>query len=154
MSSLTLWAPPAWTGLVRRPSPFAELDNWLRDIFAANDWSNADFNPAAEVARDGDDAVVRLELPGVDVDKDVKVDVHNGQLVVHGERRDEHTDDKNGRTVRELRYGSFRRSFTLPAHVDSDAITASYNGGVLTVRVTGAYQDQSADGAKRIPITS
>jgi HSP20 family protein len=153
MSSLTLWSQPAWTGLVRRPSPFAELDNWLRDIFGANDWINADFSPAAEVTRDGDDAVVRLELPGVDVDKDVNVEVHDGRLAVHGERRDEHTDEKNGRTVRELRYGSFRRSFTLPTHVDGDAISASYDAGVLTIRVAGAYQDQPAGGAKRIPIT-
>ena len=87
MSNLALWSPP---------SPFAELDNWLKDAFGAlwgssfgPDWINADFRPAAEVARDGDDAVVRVELPGVDVDKDVNVEVDNGQLVIHGERRDE-----------------------------------------------------------------
>jgi HSP20 family molecular chaperone IbpA len=41
--------------------------------------------------------------------------------------------------VSEVRYGSFRRAFTLPVHVTGDAITASYDAGVLTVRVTGAY---------------
>ena len=46
------------------------------------------FRPAAEIAKDGDDAVVRVELPGVDVEKDVNVEVE-GQLVIHGERRDE-----------------------------------------------------------------
>jgi len=156
MSNLALWSPPSFSWLTRRPSPFVELDNWLRDVFGAagaNAWIDADFSPAAEVDRDGDDAVVRVELPGVDIDKDVNVEVENGQLVIHGERRDEHTEDKNGRTLHELRYGSFRRSFTLPSHVDSDAIAASYDKGVLTVRVTGAYKDQPLAGAKRIPIT-
>ncbi|HEX2284938.1 MAG TPA: Hsp20/alpha crystallin family protein [Mycobacterium sp.] len=129
------------------------MDNWLRDFFGSNEWINADFSPAAEVTRDGDDAVVRVELPGVDVEKDVNVELENGQLVIHGERRDEHTEEKNGRTLRELRYGSFRRSFALPSHVDSDAISASYDKGVLTIKVPGAYKDQPLPGAKRIAIS-
>jgi HSP20 family protein len=108
------------------------------------------FSPAAEIVKDGDDAVVRLELPGVDVDKDVNVEVDKGRLVIHGERRDEHSEEENGRTLREIRYGSFRRSFQLPAHVTSEAVTASFDAGVLTVRVTGAYAGTQA---KRIEVT-
>ena len=67
------------------------------------------FSPAAEIVKDGDDAVVRVELPGVDVEKDVNVEVDKGQLVIHGEHRDEHAEEKDGRTLREVRYGSFRR---------------------------------------------
>ncbi|OBI32929.1 Hsp20/alpha crystallin family protein, partial [Mycobacterium sp. E2238] len=100
--------------------------------------------------KDGDDAIVRVELPGVDVEKDVNVEVDRGRLVIHGERRDEHAEEKDGRTLREVRYGSFRRSFQLPAHVTGDAITASYDAGVLTVRVTGAYAGSQA---RRIEIT-
>jgi HSP20 family protein len=153
MSNLALWSPPSWGNLLRRSAPFTELDSWLRDVFSGDDWVNADFSPAAEVDRDGDDAVVKVELPGVDVEKDVNVEVENGQLVIHGERRDEHTEKKNGRTLRELRYGSFRRSFTLPSHVDGDAISASYDKGVLTVRVPAAYKGDSLPEAKRIPIS-
>jgi HSP20 family molecular chaperone IbpA len=108
------------------------------------------FNPAAEIVKDGDDAVVRLELPGVDVEKDVNVEVDKGRLVVHGEHRDEHAEENNGRTLREIRYGSFRRSFQLPAHVTSEAVAASYDGGVLTVRVAGAY---AGSAVQRIAIT-
>ncbi|ORW88314.1 heat-shock protein Hsp20 [Mycobacterium sp. IEC1808] len=134
MSNLALWSRPAW-----------EADRWLRDFFgpaAATDWFkpvSSGFTPAAEIVKDGDDAVVRLELPGVDVEKDVNVEVENGRLVVHGEHRDEHAEEQNGRTLREIRYGSFRRSFQLPAHVTGEAVTASYDDGVLTVRVAGAY---------------
>jgi HSP20 family protein len=145
MSNLALWSRPAW-----------DTERWLRDFFgpaAATDWFkpvSSGFTPPAEIVKDGDDAVVRLELPGVDVEKDVNVEVENGRLVIHGEHRDEHAEEQNGRTLREIRYGSFRRSFQLPAHVTGDAITASYDAGVLTVRVAGAYAGSQP---QRIAIT-
>jgi HSP20 family protein len=111
------------------------------------------FSPAAEVVKDGEDAVVRLELAGVDVDNDVNVEVDHGRLVIHGERRDEHVSEdsaNDGRTLREVRYGSFRRSFQLPAHITGEAVSASYDAGVLTVRVAGAYAGTQA---QRIAIT-
>jgi len=128
MSNLTIWARPAWN-----------LDRWVNDFFGpatVNDWA---FRPAAEIVKDGDDAVLRVELPGVDVENDVHVEVDKGALIIHGERRDEHSEEKNGRTLREVRYGSFRRSFALPSHVGGDAVTATYEAGVLIVRVAGAY---------------
>jgi HSP20 family molecular chaperone IbpA len=135
MSNLTLWSRPT--------------DRWVHDLFgpAATDWVKpiaGAFSPAAEVVKDGDDAVVRLELPGVDVDKDVNVEIDHNRLIIHGERRDEHAEDKDGRTLREVRYGSFRRSFQLPAHITGEAVSASYDAGVLTVRVTGAYAGTQA----------
>jgi HSP20 family protein len=134
MSQLTLWARPTW-----------DIDRWVKQgVFTG-------FSPAAEVAKDGDDAVVRVELPGVDVEKDVNVEVDRGQLVIRGERRDEHSEEKDGRTLSEVRYGSFRRSFRLPAHVTGEAISASYDAGVLTVRVAGAYKGAEA---QRIAIES
>ncbi|WP_374023327.1 Hsp20/alpha crystallin family protein [Mycobacterium sp. HNNTM2301] len=145
MSNVALWSRPAWN-----------TDRWLRDFFgpaAAADWykpATSGFHPAAEIVKDGDDAVVRVELPGVDVEKDVNVEVDRGRLVIRGERRDEHAEEQDGRTLREVRYGSFRRSFQLPAHVTGDAITASYDAGVLTVRVAGAY---AGNQAQRIEIT-
>src|SRR6201988_3838105 len=146
MTNLALWSRPTW-----------DTDRWLRDFFgpaATADWfkpATSGFRPAAEIVKDGEDAVVRLELPGVDVEKDVNVEVDKGRLVIHGERRDEHAEEKDGRTLREVRYGSFRRSFKLPAHVTSDAISASYDAGVLTVRVAGAHKGAEA---QRIAIDS
>jgi HSP20 family molecular chaperone IbpA len=50
---------------------------------------------------------------------------------------------------RELRYGSFRRTFRLPSTVDADAVSASYDAGIVTILVTGAY---AASQARRIEI--
>lgn len=142
MSTLSLWT---------RFDPFAEFDALVRNAFGPVATRRNGFVPAAEIARDGDDAVVRVELPGLDVDRDVTVEVDRGQLVVRGERRDERTEEQDGRSLREVRYGSFFRSFALPQHVTADAISASYDAGVLTVRVAGAY---AGTGAKKIAVTS
>ncbi|HEY2674951.1 MAG TPA: Hsp20/alpha crystallin family protein [Rugosimonospora sp.] len=144
MSTLSLWA---------RRDPFAEFDALVRNAFGpVATWPArrpTGFTPAAEVSRDGEDAVVRVELPGLDVTNDVTVEVDRGRLVVRGERRDERTQEQDGRSLREVRYGSFQRSFDLPAHVSADAVSASYDAGVLSVRVAGAY---AGTGARRIAI--
>jgi HSP20 family molecular chaperone IbpA len=139
MSTLSLWRPFAFD---------REFDSLVRRAFAP---VTTGFTPAADITRDGDDALVRLELPGLDVEKDVEVSVDGDQLVVRGERRDERTEERGGRSLREVRYGSFRRSFTLPAHLTADAVSASYDAGVLTVRVAGAHT--AGSGARRIPVT-
>ncbi|MDD4867697.1 MAG: Hsp20/alpha crystallin family protein [Mycobacterium sp.] len=145
MSSLALWSRPTW-----------DTDRWLRDFFgpaATTDWYKpvkSGFRPAAEIVRDGDDALIRLELPGIDVDKDVNVEVEGDHLVIHGEHRDDRAEQNDNYTLREIRYGSFRRSFQLPAHVSSEAVSASYDAGVLTVRVAGGY---AGTRPQRIPVT-
>ncbi|MDR7274897.1 Hsp20/alpha crystallin family protein [Catenuloplanes atrovinosus] len=137
-----------WT----RRDPFAEFDALVRNAFSPVATSRpAGFTPAAEVLRDGDDAVVRLELPGVDAENDVAVEVDGGRLTVRGERRDERAEQRDGRSLREVRYGAFRRSFGLPAHVTSEAVSATYDAGVLSVRVAGAYAGREA---RRIPVTA
>lgn len=135
MSTLALRTRPTW-----------DLDRWVRDFFGpatAEGWATRAFTPAAEISREGDDALVRVELPGLDVEKDVNVEVDRGYLVIHGERRDERSSgdlDEDGRTLREVRYGSFRRSFKLPEHVAGQDITAEYDAGVLTVRIPDAHK--------------
>ncbi len=147
MSSLTLWSRPFAT----RPYLRTYGRPATRTVVRTVSRPSAGFVPAAEVARDGADALVKLELPGLDVAKDVVVEVIGGRLVVRGERRDERSEEHGGRSLREVRYGSFRRSFALPAGVDADAVTATYDAGVLTVRVAGAY---SGTDARRITVTA
>lgn len=142
--------------LARRRDPFAEFDALVRNAFGSTGWQTqttlpTGFTPSAEVSRDGEDAVVRLALPGIDAENDVTVEVKDGRLLVHGERRDEHSEDEGGRTLQEFRYGEFRRSFTLPKHVTPAEINASYDAGVLAIRVSGAYTDAEA---QRIPVTA
>lgn len=129
-------------GIIVR-DPFREFDSLVRRAFGPAPFESgpAGFVPPAESHRDGDDLVVRLELAGVDVSKDVEVEVQGRQLLITGQRRDERDERTEAGRIQEFRYGSFRRAFTLGAQVDADRVSASYDAGMLTVRVAGAYAD-------------
>jgi HSP20 family protein len=85
---------------------------------------------------DGDMLVVRAELPGVDPDKDVEITVSDDVLTIAAERREEKTEGEQGKPGyrSEFRYGSYRRSISLPAGVTADAVNATYHDGILEVR--------------------
>jgi HSP20 family protein len=93
--------------------------------------------PALDVLQEDGDIVVRAELPGVK-QEDVDITFHNGVLTISGERKAEEEREGSGYYVRERRYGSFRRSMTLPQGTDEGKISARFEDGVLEVRVAGA----------------
>ena len=83
---------------------------------------------------DNHELVLKAELPDV-TREDISLRVENNTLTISGHKKAE-TDVKEQQYRRiERTYGSFSRSFTLPATVDASAIAAEYKNGVLTVRL-------------------
>jgi HSP20 family protein len=107
--------------------------------------------PSADVITEGDDVVINLELPGVDVEKDVAVEIERGRLVVRGERGSSTESTEGGRVRRETWRGSFRREFALPENIAAEKVVATYDRGVLSVRLPGAV---AAPTSTRIPVTA
>jgi HSP20 family protein len=85
--------------------------------------------------RDGDDVVIRAELPGIDPDEDVTIDVADHRLHIEAERHEDEEMERKGVLHRELRYGRFSRDLTLPEGVTDEDISASYADGILEIRV-------------------
>ena len=147
---------------VTRFDPFSVLARMDRefDELVRRGWTGpretasamAGFVPAVEVVRDGADVIVRVELPGVDVERDVTIEVDRGKLVISGERRDERAEQTEGVLVRELRYGQFRREFALPPGISPEQVEASYDSGLLDVRVRGVVQPEPTP--VRVPINA
>ncbi|SNQ49680.1 Molecular chaperone (Small heat shock protein) [Frankia canadensis] len=106
--------------------------------------------PSADVVADGEDVVINLELPGVDVERDVVVEIDRGRLVVRGQRGGQREEARGGRVHRERWSGGFRREFRLPERVDAARISAGYERGVLSVRLAGAAVEPKAT---RIAVT-
>jgi HSP20 family protein len=105
--------------------------------------------PACDVVlRDGD-LVVRVDLPGVDPDRDVRVSVEDGVLYIRGERRWPGDRDSGGYHRREWAYGRFQRAVPLPDSVVVDDLRASYADGVLEI-VVPRYRVVSEP--RRIPV--
>lgn len=135
------------TMMTSRPStPIGEMLDWLETggPFGARGPGSAALVRVEDFVEDGV-YTVRAELPGIDPDKDVRIELSGDTLVISGERREEQKD----KVRHEFRYGSFHRSLTMPAGFKADAITATYENGVLEVSVP---LDGEADKTRQIPV--
>jgi len=135
--AVTRWDP--FTALARFDR---EFDDLVRRGWGGNTVARTGFVPPVEMHMRGSDVVIRLELPGIDVNDDVDVSVDKGRLVIRGERRDAKNEQGAQFLVRELRYGSFRREFALPEGVTAENIDASYDQGMLEVVVRNAVMPE------------
>jgi len=102
-----------------------ELDRWFESPLAG--WA-----PALDVHEDKDSFVVRTELPGLKRE-DIEVSLHDGALVISGERKSEKIEEGVSVHRQERYYGKFQRALTLPEPVAANKVKADYKDGVLTV---------------------
>lgn len=92
------------------------------------------WTPAMDLTERDGVFVLRADLPGVS-EEDVSVELDDRLLTVSGERKSATESERDGFHRIERAYGSFSRSLTLPEGVDADAIEASFDRGVLEVRI-------------------
>jgi HSP20 family protein len=123
---LMRWDP--FTALARLDDEFDEV---VRRTFGSATYQ---FVPPVEMATDGSDVVISMEMPGVDI-SDIDIEVADGRLTITGERKDRWEDTRGKVLVREFRYGSFRRTFQLPPGVTHEQIEAEADKGVLRLRI-------------------
>ena len=90
--------------------------------------------PPMDLVETDDHLVLKADLPGLDTD-DVNIEVKDGVLTVSGERKTEHEERTDGYYRVERSFGGFSRSMALPEHVDAARINASFDKGVLEVRI-------------------
>jgi HSP20 family protein len=90
--------------------------------------------PPMDLVETEDHLVLKADLPGLDSD-DVNIEVKDGVLTVSGERKTEHEERADGFYRVERAFGGFSRSMSLPQQVDAEQISASFDKGVLEVRI-------------------
>lgn len=105
----------------------------FRRFFGA-EWAEPGWLRAEEFT-DKDTQVIRVELPGVDPEKDVDISVTDGVLRIAAEREEKSEHKGKGSYRSEFRYGSFAREITLPEGCKESDVSATYEDGVLEVRV-------------------
>ena len=98
-----------------------------------------------DLVETGDDFVLRADLPGL-TEQDVNIELEDNVLTISGERKAEHEERKEGYYRVERASGSFSRSLTLPEGVDPEAVTATFDHGVLEVRIPKPAAAQAAQG--------
>lgn len=90
--------------------------------------------PPMDLVETEDHLILRADLPGLD-SEDVNIEVKDSVLTVSGERKAEHEEKTDGFYRVERAFGTFSRSMSLPNRIDADRITASFEKGVLEVRI-------------------
>jgi HSP20 family protein len=104
--------------------PFRQMGSRLAD------W----LSPASDASSDKDGYTITTELPGVAED-DIKLTVENGTLTITGEKKSEREESGDTWYFSERQFGSFSRSFRLPADADEQKVKADLKDGVLTVTI-------------------
>lgn len=120
--------------LLMKPEPFStEFDRLFNTLF---DRSQAQqrWVPAMDLVEGDDHFLLRADLPGMGED-DVSIEVRDNALSVSGERKTEVEQRDKGWYRLERQFGRFSRSISLPEGVDPDGIEASFDKGVLEVRI-------------------
>ena len=134
--------------LTRRPSPFSELvtlrqamdrlfdDTVFRPYQAMG---SGDARLPLDVRTTKDALYVNASLPGFKPE-DVEITVENGTLTIRAEDRSEQTTEQGGWVVREIARGSVMRSVTLPTGLEADQAEATFENGILRLRLPKAEQ--------------
>jgi HSP20 family protein len=127
-----------WEPLRELGSLQNEMNRLFNTVFDTPSPSNAGtlrrWMPAMDLVESGDHFVLRADLPGMS-EEDVKIEFEDGTLTVSGERKAEREEKEEGYYRVERAFGSFSRTLTLPKGIDADAVSASFDRGVLEIRI-------------------
>lgn len=109
-----------------------DLDRFFGDWDEESETSVSHWRPVVDIFETKDNLVLLAELPGMDK-KDISINIENNTLTLSGERTfDQEVKKENYHRI-ERAYGSFSRSFSLPATISKDKVEARYENGVLEV---------------------
>ena len=133
--ALTTWAP-----LYRPLGLIDEIEELAREFWDSRQPSffGTTLVPHTDVYEEKDQLVVKTELPGI-AKKDLEVTLEGDMLTIKAEKKEEVTEDATHHT-RERHYGRYVRSMSLPTHVNGDKISATFDNGVLELRIPKAEE--------------
>jgi HSP20 family protein len=135
---------------ITRYNPYGELvtlrdamGRLFEDSFVSPlTWRQLDgemLNPAMDVHQTGDEIIVTASLPGLKAE-DVDITITGQTLAIRGEFKADEKVERDQYLYRERRYGTFHRQVELPVRVQGDATTATFEDGVLTLRIPKAEE--------------
>jgi HSP20 family protein len=114
-------------------------DSFIRPDAWPLPFDGGNFSVPADVIETKDNIVVKLSAPGVKPD-DIEISVVGDTLTIKGEMKNEEQFAEGSYIRKERRFGSFQRTFSLPASVASDKSKAEFEHGVLTLTLPKAEE--------------
>lgn len=124
--------------------PFSEWDKWIEDVMRRplslftqpfmRFPSAEEIMPSVDIFEEKGDVVIKAELPGIKKE-DIDVTLTDETITISGEKKKEEEVKKKDYYRWECSYGSFNRTFSLPAEVRPDKVKTKMKDGVLEIRV-------------------
>lgn len=133
-----------------RPSIFDRMNKMQREMDKLFDHvteprSRTDYTrPSVDYYEDNGTIIVEMDVPGVEKD-DITIELENDTLRVRAKKSHKDKQQEEGAYRLERSYHGFERTLPLPKHVDSDNATATYNNGVLEIKVPTLNQDNESN---------
>ncbi len=126
-----MWNPDVVDGTFR---------DMLRNFFAGESLLDRMRGPGIQALRveeyaEDDTCVIRVELPGIDPEKDVEISVADGVMTLRAERKERTEEERPDGFHSEFHYGSMARSIRMPEGATETDVKATYKDGILEVRV-------------------
>ena len=142
-------------------SPFEEFERRFEDFFRrpfsmmeAPWWTRwpahaGEVSPAMDIFEEGGDIVVKAEIPGMKKEE-IHIDINEKTVTVSGEKKKEEKVARKDYVHLERTYGSFVRTFALPAEVQTDKARATFKDGILELRMPKTAE--AASRARKVAI--
>jgi HSP20 family protein len=131
----------------RALSPFEDMERRIEEFFRrpfslfGPSWlprlkmpEFEEITPTVDIFEEGHDIVMKAELPGMNKE-DIEVNITDDIITLSGEKKKEEKIEKKNYHRLERSYGSFVRSFRLPAEVQTEQVKAQFKDGILEIRV-------------------
>jgi len=128
-----------------------EMNRLFDDFFGErrNEMSEGNWIPVVDMSETDTELTIRAELPGMG-HEDIELNLQENVLTLKGEKKQETKEEKESFHRLERSYGSFSRSFTLPANVKGDGVQATFKNGVLVITLPKVEEAKP----KKIEITA
>jgi HSP20 family protein len=142
---------------------FEDAEKWFEDAFrrpfsllSRRRWPQIsaaimeEVMPTVDIFDEGDNLVVKAELPGIKKE-DIDISITDHTVKITGEKKREEKVEKKDYYWEERSYGSFTRSFQVPAEVQTDKVKANFKDGVLEIRMPKTPEAKAKE--KKVAIT-
>ena len=113
-----------------------QINSVFDDLWGTNDdhFVRSEFIPRMDVKESANKITVKADLPGME-QNDIDVEIKDPVLTIKGERKEEKESDEERGHIREMSYGMFQRSISLPDGIKPEQIKATYKNGTLIVEI-------------------
>lgn len=111
------------------------FERLVNEIFESAQNQKTGFSPACEIKELSESYTINFEVPGVDPSQ-IDIEVLDRVLHIKGQKKNSYDEQSSKPLLSELKYGEFRRSFSLPENANVEDVSADYKSGILSLKIS------------------